>query len=113
MFNMNEMVGKLREMQAEMEKVRQRLDEILVEADAGGGMVVVQANANKRVMKVTIDPEIANVDDLEMIEDLVAAAVNKALERAEAAARDEMAKATKGFIPPGGIPGFDLGLEGK
>lgn len=109
MFDMNSMMAKLREVQMEMEKTRQRLDDISVEAEAGGGMVRVTVNGNRKVMRVEIDPDIMSQDDREMVEDLVAAAVNKAMDRAEATAKEEMAKVTSGLVPPGMDLGMGLG----
>ncbi len=106
MFNPLELMGKLKEMQAEMEKTRSRLDEISVTSEAGGGLVRVTANANRKILKVEVDPDIMDRDDKEMMEDLIAAAVNIALERAEEVAREEIGKASSGIMP--NIPGFDL-----
>lgn len=105
MFNFAEMFGKIKEMQAEMEKVRERLDTISVEAEAGGGMVRVRANANRKILKVTIDPDIIDKNDPEMMEDLITAAVNKALEESEQVSKAEISKVSSEFMP--NIPGFD------
>lgn len=105
-LNLNEMMGKLQEMQRNMEDAREKLDQVRVEGEAGGGMVKAVANGNKRLMKITIDPEAAS--DREMMEDLIVAAVNKALENAEAAGKEEMSKVTGGMIPPG----FDMSKFG-
>ena len=104
MFNFQEMFGKLKEMQAEMEKTRERLDDLIVDAEAGGGMVRVKANGNRKVLNIDIDNDLLEMNDKEMLEDLVTAAVNKALEKAEQTAREEVAKASQGIVPPG----FDL-----
>lgn len=103
MFNPLEILGKLKDMQAEMEKTRAKLDDITVSSEAGGGMVRVTANANRKILKIEVDPDIVN--DKEMMEDLIAAAVNKALDQAEQTARDEINKASSGMMP--NIPGFD------
>lgn len=112
MFNPLELMGKLKEMQSEMEKTRSMLDDITVTSEAGGGMVKVTANANRKILRVEIDRDIIDPSDKEMIEDLVAAAVNIALERAEDKAREEINKVSSGFMP--NIPGFDLSkFQGK
>ena len=111
MFNPMEMRGKLKEMQAEMEKAKDRLNEITVVGESGGGMVKVTVNANRKVLKVDVDPELVNKDDKEMMEDLIAAAVNTALDKAEDTARDEISKISSGMMP--NIPGFDLSNLGK
>lgn len=108
MFNFQEMFGKLKEMQAEMEKTKGRLDDLIVDAESGGGMVRVKANGNRKILKIEIDNDLMEMNDKEMLEDLTAAAVNKALEKAEETARQEIGKASQGIIPPG----FDLGQLG-
>lgn len=108
MLNMADMFGKLQQMQDNMKKVRESLDSITVEAEAGGGMVRVTANANKRIIKIKVDKDVAT--DLEMLEDLVTAAVNKALDKAEEAGRQELQKVTAGMLP--NIPGMDLSKLG-
>lgn len=105
MFNPLEILGKLKEVQAEMEKTRSKLDEITVTAEAGGGMVKVTANANRKVLKIDVDPELVNVEEKEMMEDLITAAINKAMDEAEKVAREEVNKASSGILP--NIPGFD------
>jgi hypothetical protein len=74
--------------------------------DAGGGMVKVTANGKQRIIKVKIEKEVVNPDDVELLEDLVVAATNKALEEAGKLAQDEMSKATSGMLP--NIPGLSL-----
>ena len=87
MFNPLDLMGKLKEMQTEMERARQRLDDITITAESGGGMVSVTANANRKILKITVDPDIMDRNDKEIMEDLIAAAVNKAMEAAENVAR--------------------------
>ncbi len=106
MFNLGDMMGKIQEMQSRLKEVREQLDDITVESEAGGGMVRVTANANRKVLKIKLDPDIIDKDDPEIMEDLITAAVNRALEQAEARGREELQDATKGIIP--NIPGMDL-----
>ncbi|RMG56991.1 MAG: YbaB/EbfC family nucleoid-associated protein [Bacteroidetes bacterium] len=110
MFNLSDMMGKFQEMQSRLKEVRDGLDNILVEAEAGGGMVRVKANANRQILKIEIDPDIIDKDDPEIMADLITAAVNKALEKAEAEGREALESATKGMMPH--IPGLDLGKLG-
>ncbi|MEL6132648.1 MAG: YbaB/EbfC family nucleoid-associated protein [Bacteroidota bacterium] len=110
MFNLPDMMGKFQEMQNRMKEIRESLDKITVDAEAGGGMVRVQASGNRRVLKIEIDPMIIDKDDPEVMADLITAAVNKALDAAEARGREEMEGATKGMLP--NIPGLDLGKLG-
>jgi hypothetical protein len=72
-----------------------------VEASVGGGMVTVVANGKQQVMSVKIDPEVVNRDDVEMLEDLVTAAVNDALKRAQEMVSEEIGKVTGGLNIPG------------
>lgn len=106
MFNFNDLFGKIKEMQAEMEKTRQMLDEITVIGESGGGMIKVEANCNRVVLRVEVDPDLVNEEDKEMMEDLIAAAVNQAMEKADARSKEEMQKVTQGAMP--NIPGLDL-----
>lgn len=98
-------MGKIQTLQSEMQKAREDLSNITLESEAGGGMVKVKVNALRKILKITVDPEISN--DKEMMGDLIAAAVNKALEEADNIARTEMAKITSGIIP-----GLDLSKFG-
>jgi len=101
------MMKQVQKMQAEMEKVQGELGNKTVSAESGGGIVKATANGKKEIISIEIDNEVINSGDKEMLEDLVVAAVNKALESAEKLAQDEMANVTKGMIPPGmNIPGL-------
>ena len=110
MLNPFEMFGKIKEMQEAMKKTKERLDQITVEGEAGGGMVRVLANANRKILKINIDPAIINKEDPELMNDLIAAAVNQVLDKAEILGRDEISKVTKDHLP--NIPGLDLSKLG-
>ena len=104
---MQGMMKQVQKMQAEMEKVQNELENKIVTEESGGGMVKATVNGKKGVVSIEIDNEIIESGDKEMIEDLVVAAVNKALDSAGKMAEDEMGNVTKGMIPPGmNIPGF-------
>ena len=104
---MQGMLKQVQKMQAEMQKVQSQLGNLTVSEEAGGGMIKATANGNKELISVTIDPQVINPDEREILEDLVVAAVNKALQSANKLAEEEMAKVTKGMLPPGmNIPGF-------
>jgi DNA-binding YbaB/EbfC family protein len=104
---MQGMLKQVQKMQAEMQRVQSELANMTVSQEAGGGMIKATANGNKELVSVEIDPQVINAAEKEILEDLVVAAVNKALQAAAKLAEDEMAKVTKGMIPPGlNIPGF-------
>ncbi len=104
---MQGMLKQVQKMQAEMQRVQSELVNMTVSQEAGGGMIKATANGNKELVSVEIDPQVINAAEKEILEDLVVAAVNKALQAAAKLAEDEMAKVTKGMIPPGlNIPGF-------
>ncbi|MFO7447076.1 MAG: YbaB/EbfC family nucleoid-associated protein [Ignavibacteriaceae bacterium] len=104
---MQGMLKQVQKMQAEMQKVQSELGNKTVTEEAGGGMIRATANGNKDIMSVEIDPQVINAEEKEILEDLVVAAVNKALQSAAKMAEEEMAKVTKGMLPPGlNLPGL-------
>lgn len=111
-FNMADMFGKVQEMQAKMEEAQQALEKVTVEAEAGGGMVKVVANGKKQIVSINFDKDVVDPSDKEMLEDLIVAGVNKALEKAEEAAKTSMQDVYKGMMPGGGLPGMDLSKFG-
>ena len=101
------MMKQVQKMQAEMERVQSDLGNKQVSEESGGGMVKAIVNGKKELISISIQDEILNSGDKEMLQDLVVAAVNKALASAGKMAEEEMAGVTKGMIPPGlNIPGF-------
>jgi DNA-binding YbaB/EbfC family protein len=104
---MQGMLKQVQKMQAEMQRVQGELVNKIVSEEAGGGMIKATANGMKELISVEIDTQVINPEEKEILEDLVVAAVNKALQSAAKMAEDEMGKVTKGMIPPGlNIPGF-------
>lgn len=104
---MQGMLKQVQKMQEDMQRVQQELGNKTVTAEAGGGMIKATASGNKEIISVEIDVQVINPADKEILEDLVVAAVNKALIEAGKMAEDELGKVTKGMIPPGlNIPGF-------
>lgn len=110
--NMANMFGKFSELQEKVEQAKQELAKLEVEAEAGGGMVKVTANGQRQILSIKLDKEVIDPDDAEMMEDLVVAGVNKALEKAEEKAQEHMQKTYKDILPGGGIPGMDLSKLG-
>lgn len=106
MFNFTDLFGKFQQLQKELAEAQQQLSQITVNGESGGGMVKVIATANRKIVKIEVDPSMVNPASSEILTDLIAAAVNIALENAEARAKEEMAKITKDKIP--NIPGLNL-----
>jgi hypothetical protein len=104
--NMAGMMKQIQKMQEKMEDVQRQLEQREVTGEAGGGMVKVTANGKNMILRVEIDKEVVTPEDVGMLEDLIIAAVNKALEESARVAREEMAKVTSGVLPA--IPGLNL-----
>jgi hypothetical protein len=90
-----------KKIQEQMAKLQEELEQKTVEASAGGGVVTVVANGKKEVVEIKIAPEAVDPDDVEMLQDLILAAVNEALRRAEEMVQEEMSKLTGGLSIPG------------
>ena len=99
--NMQQLMQQAQRMQAEMEKKKEQLEQQTVTASSGGGMVTVTANGAQKVLAITIDPAAVDPDDVEMLEDLVLAAVSSALEQAQAMIDKEMGAMMGGLNLPG------------
>ena len=96
------MMKQLQQMQAKMAKVQEDLGSMTVTGTAGGGMVEVVVNGHQKVLSVTMKPEVVDPSDLEMLQDLVLAAVNDAMDKARELASKEMGSLTAGLgLPPG------------
>lgn len=106
MFDMMKMMGKVKEVQAKLREVQENLGHITATAEAGAGMVKATANGKKQIVEVIVDEDILKKEDKEMVQDLIVAAVNKALQEVDGKAREEMKKQTEGMLP--NIPGMDF-----
>jgi len=104
--NMQQVMKQMKQMQERMDQVQQQLEQMTVQGNAGGGMVTVTANGKQAVVKIEIEKEVVNPEEKEMLEDLIVAATNQALQKAAALANEEMQKVTSGMIPT--IPGLKL-----
>lgn len=111
MQNMADIFGKINEFQGKMKEAKERLGELEVHAEAGGGMVRVTANGNREIISIQMDKDVIDPNDPEMLEDLIVAGVNKALAEADRAAQQKMQEITSGMLP-GGLGGFDLSQFG-
>ena len=104
---MQAMLKQVQKMQEEMQRVQSGLGNLTVSEEAGGGMIKATASGNREIISIEIDAQVINKDEKEILEDLVVAAVNKAISSAAKLAEEEIAKVTKGMIPPGmNIPGL-------
>ena len=105
MPNMGQLMKQAQQIQSKMAKLQEELAEKTVEASAGGGMVTAVVNGRQEIVSIQIDPEVVDSDDVEMLQDLVMAAVNDALTRARNMMSEEMGNLTKGMNIPG-MPGL-------
>jgi DNA-binding YbaB/EbfC family protein len=96
--------------QERLGQIQEELENVEVEGTSGGGMVTVVANGKQEIVQIKIDPEVVDPNDVEMLEDLIVAAVNQAREKAQEVADEKMRKAAGGMIPGLGdgfkIPGL-------
>lgn len=104
MTNIEQLMQMGQQLQARMSKLQESLDKQTVTATSGGGMVTVTADGKGEVKQIKIDPACVDARDVEMLEDLVLAAVNQAQARAREAYESEMRKATGGL--PMQLPGL-------
>lgn len=113
MFDLNNLMGKFKDVQEKMKAAQENLEQITHSAEAGAGMIKATINGKKKVISIEIAPELMNESDKKTVEDLTVAAINMAMDGIEDKIQEEMKKATDGFVPPN-IPGFDLSsLFGK
>ncbi|MGO9482737.1 MAG: YbaB/EbfC family nucleoid-associated protein [Candidatus Kryptoniota bacterium] len=107
MNDFGNMQKMLSELQKNIDKAMSELENMSVVGDAGGGMVKVTANGKREILKVEIERDLLKSQDKEMLEDLVAAAVNNALEKAEKLATDHLGASAGGLLTM--LPGFKFG----
>lgn len=98
--NMNNMMKQLKKAQENMQKKQEEIEATILEVDKG--MVKVEITGKKEIKSITIDPEVVDTDDVEMLEDLIMVAVNEAIAKADDLMNSEMGKLTGGL----GIPGL-------
>jgi len=96
------MLGQIQKLQQEMIKAQEALAEETIEVTAGGGAITIVVTGQQRVKSITLQPEVVDPNDLEMLQDLLVAAVNEAIERSQAYAAEKLQGLTGGL----GIPGF-------
>ncbi|MBI4825518.1 MAG: YbaB/EbfC family nucleoid-associated protein [Nitrospirae bacterium] len=98
---LGDMMKQAQKMQQEMARIQEEAKKKTVEASAGGGMVVVTASGAMEIVSVKIEKDVVNPDDIEMLQDLIIAASNEALRRAQQMVNEDMGKLTGGMKLPG------------
>lgn len=106
--NMNNLMKQAQKMQKQMEEQQKALEEKEFTASAGGGAVEITVSGKKEVIRVKLAQEVVDPDDVEMLEDLIMAAVNEAFRKVEEETQSSVAKLTGGFGGLGGLGGFGL-----
>ena len=100
--NMKNLMKQMGKMKEQMERLQNEAGEKIVEASSGGGMVTVTAKAKGEISSIVIEPEIISETDIEMLQDLVTAAINEALHKGQELMKDEVSRITSGMgLPPG------------
>lgn len=98
--NMNQMIKQAQKMQEQLAKMQEDMENQTIEASSGGGVVTVTVSGKKELQSVKIQPEAVDPDDVEMLEDLIVAAVNEAMRKADEKSNAEMSKITGGMNLP-------------
>ena len=99
--NMNSMMKQVQKMQQQMEAAQREIEEKEIESTSGGGAVNVVVTGKKVLKSLKIDPVVVDKDDVEMLEDLIVAAINEAFRKADETSEQEMKKITGGLNIPG------------
>lgn len=95
--NMQQLMRQAQKLQQQMEKAQEELDSREYEASAGGGMVAVKVSGKRELTSIVIDPQVVDPEDIEMLQDLIQAAVNEALRKGEETRESEMSKLSPGM----------------
>ena len=101
MQNMNNIMKQAKKIQERIAKIQEEMEKRTVEATAGGGNVSVVINGKNELLSLKIEKEVVNPDDIDMLQDLIMAAVNEGMRKAQEMVSSEMAKVTGGFNIPG------------
>ena len=100
------MMGKVKEFQARMKEAQESLEQLQESAEAGAGMVKATVNGRKQVVSLEIDPDLVKAEEKEMLQDLIVAAINRAMTKIDEQVKEHIRQQTDGILP--NIPGFDL-----
>jgi DNA-binding YbaB/EbfC family protein len=105
-LDLNAMMKQVQQMQAEMGEAQEKLKDEVVEASAGGGMVKVKMSGDLRLLQIAIDPEAADPEEVEILQDMVLAAVNEAIRSAQELAANRLGGIGGGALGGLGLPGM-------
>lgn len=100
-MNINQLIRQIQKIQSRFTELEEELADKTVESSVGGGMVKVVANGRRQIVSITIDKEVINPDEVEMLQDLIIAAVNDALRKTQEMISTEISKITGGIKIPG------------
>lgn len=101
MKDMNKLMKQAQQLQTKMARMQEEMGQKTIEATAGGGMVKVVATGKQQILSIQIEKEVVDPEDVDMLQDLIVAAVNEALSRSQAMMNEEMSKLTGGMNIPG------------
>jgi DNA-binding YbaB/EbfC family protein len=101
MGGIGDMMKQVQKMQAKMEEIQAQLEKTQVEGSSGGGMVKVVTNGKNDIISISIDPEVVNKEEIEMLQDLIVAAINQARQKVQELQSEQMAGLTGGLKIPG------------
>jgi DNA-binding YbaB/EbfC family protein len=111
MFDLMNIMGKMKEAQARLKEMKENLAKITVTGEAGGGMVKATVNGQRQVVKIEIESTLLKPEDKDLVQDLSVAAVNNAMTKIDEIIKEELKKNTEGLLP--NIPGLDLSNLGN
>ena len=101
--NMQQLMRQAQKMQQQMTEAQEKLEAEEYEAASGGGMVTVKVNGKHEILSIAIDPQVVDPEDIEMLQDLITAAVNEALRKADEAKENTMSRLAPGLSGMGGL----------
>lgn len=100
-MNMQQIMRQAQQMQKKMEEAQEEAANQVVEASAGGGMVSVKVNGKQELLEISIEKDVVNPDDVEMLQDLIVAAVNEGMKKSQQIMQDKLQGITGGLNIPG------------